>query len=82
VSDRPEINRTRQNRLELADARADEGGNITFRRVLAERALRQRCGRQAPGSPLVLAAREGSHFLSAREGSHLSILGLIANLQL
>ena len=42
----------------------------------------QRGCRQAPGSPLVLAAREGSHALSAREGSHLSIIGLIANLQL
>ena len=30
----------------------------------------QRGCRQAPGSPLVLAAREGSHALSAREGSH------------
>ena len=51
-------------RLELADARADEGGNIAFGRVLTERALGQRCGRQAPGSTLVLAAREGSHPLS------------------
>ena len=42
----------------------------------------QRGCRQAPGSTLVLAAREGSHALSAREGSHLSIIGLIANLQL
>ena len=58
------IKRTRQKRLELADARADEGGNIAFGRVLAERALGQRCGRQAPGSTLVLAAREGSHPLS------------------
>ena len=58
-------------RLELADARADEGGNIAFFRVLTERALGQRCGRQAPGSTLVLAAREGSHPLSySREGSH------------
>ena len=42
----------------------------------------QRGCRQAPGSTLVLAAREGSHALSAREGSHLSIIGLIANSQL
>ena len=53
-------------RLELADARADEGGNIAFGRVLTERSLGQRCRRQAPGSPLVLAAREGSHPLSKR----------------
>jgi len=53
-------------RLELADARADEGGNIALRRVLAERSLGQRCGRQALGSALVLAAREGSHPLSKR----------------
>jgi len=58
-------------RLELADARADERGDTAFGRVLTERSLGQRCGRQAPGSTLVLAAREGSQLLSAREGSHL-----------
>jgi hypothetical protein len=69
-------------RLELADALANERGDAAFGRVLAERSLGQRGCRQAPGSTLVLAAREGSHALSAREGSHLSIIGLIANLQL